>query len=59
MTKQQAIDFFGSSVALAQALSVKPQSISQWDDIPARRQYELERISNGKLKVDSRLISAA
>lgn len=59
MTKHQAIKYFGSSKALAEALGVTPQAVSGWKGIPARRQYEIERITNGALKADVALIRAA
>jgi len=59
VTKQEAINHFGSAKSLAEALGVKPQAVSQWSQIPARRQYELERLTNGGLKVDEELIGSA
>lgn len=51
MKKNEAIGHFGSVVKLAEALGIKPQAVSQWGEhIPMRRAYEIERITNGKLK---------
>lgn len=51
--KQAVIEYFGSVGAVAQALKIKGSAVSQWgEDVPMRRAYELERITNGALKVD-------
>lgn len=52
MTKSDAINHFGSAAALAEALGIKPAAVSQWrdDHVPIRRQYELERLTGGKLR---------
>lgn len=53
MKKQEAIQYFGSLVNLAKALGIGHSAISQWsEDIPQRRAYEIERITNGALKAD-------
>ena len=53
MKKSKAIDHFGSSTKLAKQLNISKQSISQWgDDVPPRRAFEIERITQGKLKAD-------
>jgi hypothetical protein len=39
MTKQQAIDFFGSPTALANVLGVTKQVVNNWDVIPETCQY--------------------
>ena len=49
MTKQQAIQHYGSVAALAAALNVRVQAVYQWKTIPMLRQYELERATGGKL----------
>ena len=47
-----AIKYFGNPTLLARALRIKSQSIYDWGaDVPLLRQYQLERITNGKLKV--------
>jgi len=51
MKTRQAIKHFGSIKLLARALAIKPPSVYQWGDQPPKqRQYELERITKGKLK---------
>lgn len=52
MTKKQAIIHFGGIPQLADALGIQRQAVYQWDEIPRLRQYELERITNGALRVD-------
>ena len=53
MKKSKAISYFGSSSKLARKLGISKQSISQWgDDVPQRRAYEIEKLTNGKLKAD-------
>jgi len=49
MTKQQAIQHYGSVAALAAVLNVRVQAVYQWKTIPMLRQYELERATDGKL----------
>lgn len=42
MTKQEAIDLFGSARKLAEFLGLSVQAIHQWDDeIPKLREYEI------------------
>lgn len=54
MTTQEAIDYFGGSKQLADALKTWPQTIYQWGDRPPKgRQFELEVITQGKLKADT------
>ncbi len=52
MTKAQAIEHYGSMKALAKALGVSYEAVRQWVSVPPLRQYELERITDGALKVD-------
>lgn len=55
MKKKDAIDHFGGTNKLAQALGCKPQAISQWSDfVPKGRAYQIEVLTGGKLKADSR-----
>lgn len=51
MTKAEAIRFFGNQTKLAAALGIKRSAISQWgDEPPPLRQYQLQQLTNGKLK---------
>lgn len=53
MKTKTAIEHFGSIKLLAAALSIKPPSVYSWGKtVPRQRQYELERITKGKLKAD-------
>lgn len=54
MTTQQAIDYFGSRKALAQALDIWPHSISRWGQRPPElQQYRIEKLTDGKLRADN------
>lgn len=53
MTKTQAIQYFGSVRALADALGIKAvQSVYEWpeDGIPEGRQFQIQVLTKGKLK---------
>ena len=53
MKTTDAISHFGSKAKLAAALGINPVSIYSWHEaVPKARQYELERITKGKLKAD-------
>ncbi len=53
MKKQDAITYFGGAGKLASALGILHSAVSQWgEDIPMRRAFELERITDGQLKAD-------
>jgi hypothetical protein len=53
MTKNEAIEFFGTASALAAALDITPGAITQWKDPIARDwQITLEELSKGKLRAD-------
>ncbi|MFT6331220.1 MAG: DNA-binding transcriptional regulator YdaS (Cro superfamily) [Bermanella sp.] len=57
MKKQIAVDHFKGKSNLAKALGISPASVSQWpDDVPELRAYQIERLTNGELKVDLPLI---
>lgn len=57
MWKYDVVAHFGSVIAVAKALGIKSAAVSQWPDrIPMRRAYELERLTNGTLKVDDSAI---
>lgn len=52
MKKNDAIRHFGGIVKLAEALSIRPQAISQWTEtVPLGRAYQLQILTKGKLKV--------
>jgi biotin operon repressor len=53
MTKQQAIDHFGSGAALARALGITRGSVTNWGEkIPLVRQCQIEVVTGGKLRAD-------
>ncbi|QYK07593.1 Cro/CI family transcriptional regulator [Shewanella mangrovisoli] len=53
MTKDDAVKFYGSQTKLAQVLKIKPSAISQWGaDVPELRAYQIERLTQGALKVN-------
>ena len=56
MTKQQAIELAGTSMALAQILGIQRQAVSQWTEIPPARLWQLkvlrpEWFKNSKAKL--------
>jgi len=53
MKTQEAIDYYGSTKKLADALGIWPQVIYTWGETPPMaRQYELEVKTEGALKAD-------
>lgn len=51
MKTKDAVKFFGSKAALARALGVERQAVTNWGDtVPEGRQYQIEVITRGKLK---------
>ncbi|MWK59779.1 Cro/Cl family transcriptional regulator [Pseudomonas otitidis] len=51
MKTKDAADFFGSKKKLAAALGISPSAVTMWgDDVPELRQYQIERITRGKVK---------
>jgi DNA-binding transcriptional regulator YdaS (Cro superfamily) len=53
MTKQSAIEHYGTAAALAQALGVSRAAVSQWISVPLLRQYQIQVLTNGTLKADT------
>jgi hypothetical protein len=50
MKTQDAIEFFGSRKAIADALGIWPQSVYNWgDEVPPLRAYQLREIMDKKL----------
>lgn len=53
MKKTDVIKHFGGVVETAKALGIKSQSVSGWpEDVPELRAFQIEKITNGELKVD-------
>lgn len=42
---KQAIEKAGGTAALARALNIRPQAVSQWEKVPAERVIQVEAIS--------------
>lgn len=61
MKTQDAINFFGSQVALKKALNLKArQTIHAWGEYPPPgRQFQIEVLTNGKLKAEQNDVSLA
>lgn len=57
MTKEDAITHFGSISSLACALGTTYQAVSQWDEIPEGRQWQLYAITAGQLMPDEQLVT--
>lgn len=54
MTTDEAIKFFGTKKALAQALDIWPHVISRWGKYPPMaRQYELEVKTQRELRAET------
>lgn len=52
MKKNDAINYFGSSIKLAKALGLNKSAVSQWgEEVPELRAFQLERLTGGELKV--------
>jgi hypothetical protein len=54
MTYAELIAHYGSQVAAARALDIKPPSVAEWKDagIPLPRQAQYELLTEGALKAD-------
>ncbi|WP_265658555.1 Cro/CI family transcriptional regulator [Francisella philomiragia] len=53
MTINQVIKYFGTKAEVAKVLKIEPSAVSHWvkkDEIPAKRQLEIQKITKGKLK---------
>ncbi|UXE39597.1 Cro/CI family transcriptional regulator [Raoultella ornithinolytica] len=56
MRKSEVVDFFGGVCKTASALGIKHPSVSEWPEIiPEGRAYQIEKITNGRLKFDQSL----
>ncbi|MCL7941193.1 Cro/CI family transcriptional regulator [Halomonas sp. ATCH28] len=54
MKTQDAIEYYGGKkIDLAKALGISPSAVTMWGDkVPLLRQYQLERLTKGRLKAD-------
>ncbi|MDP9526133.1 MULTISPECIES: Cro/CI family transcriptional regulator [Pseudomonas] len=60
MLTEDAVTFFKSKSKLAAALGISPAAVSQWGvRVPQLRQYQLQTLSGGELKVSSTKQDAA
>jgi len=58
MRKQDVIKYFGGVCKTAAVLGIKHSSVSGWTDvIPEGRAYQIEKITNRKLKFEQFLYS--
>ncbi|MBH3132637.1 Cro/CI family transcriptional regulator [Serratia bockelmannii] len=56
MRKSEVISYFGGVCKTAFALGIKHPSVSEWPEIiPEVRAYQVEKITNGRLKFDQTL----
>lgn len=56
MTLENLLNYFKTKSAVAKALDISPQAIQQWFDdkkIPLTRQYQIQVLTKGKLKVST------
>lgn len=54
MTTQEAENYFGGKIQLAQALGIWPHTIYRWGEYPPMsKQYEIEVKTNGELKAEA------
>lgn len=55
MKTTTAIAHFGSRAKLAKALGISNSAVTQWGkDVPPRRALELERLTHGVLRLETR-----
>lgn len=61
MKKSEIVEFFGSVQQVADALGITYQSVREWpeDRVPEGRQYQIQVITKGKLKVTPKETDAA
>jgi DNA-binding transcriptional regulator YdaS (Cro superfamily) len=51
MRTTEVVKHFGTKAAIARALGITRQSLSQWSEFPPQlAQYRLEELTNGELK---------
>ncbi len=53
MTMKEVLEHFKTQAKVAEALGISQASVSQWgDNVPRLRQFELQLLTKGKLKID-------
>jgi transcriptional repressor of cell division inhibition gene dicB len=56
MFKNIVLNYFNGVTPLAKSLGISKGAISQWGDIiPEKNAYRIQEITNGALKVDTKL----
>lgn len=59
MNVVEVIDFFGNAAKAARALGLNNNTVRMWKyrklGVPILQQYKIEKITNGKLKIDDNL----
>lgn len=56
MTVQEVLDYFDGIPAASKALGISYQAVQQWvdkDEVPEGRQWQLQAMTNGKLKAET------
>ena len=59
MRVDQVIKYYGSQVAVAEALNVRQPTVSMWRKrgrVPQLQQLRIERATRGKLKADAGIL---
>lgn len=57
MRMSDVVEYFGSQKAVADALGIKPPSVSDWgDSVPPLRQLQIEALTGGKLRADAAIL---
>lgn len=62
MTPAQVFAHFGDKAKTAKKLNISYQAVQQWEDkgcVPVGRQFEIQVLTDGKLKADDQQNSAA
>lgn len=60
MNTDQAVAHFGSKKKLADALGISPGAVTLWKNvIPHLRQYQIQTVTGGALKVDEAMTVTA
>ena len=57
MTKEQAVRYFGTQKALADALDITQPSVAEWGEYPPElQQLRLHRLTNGELRAEREVL---
>jgi DNA-binding transcriptional regulator YdaS (Cro superfamily) len=59
MRTSDVVEHFGTQKAIADALGIKPPSVSDWGEfVPPLRQLQIEALTGGKLRADASILPA-